>query len=225
MLEPCYDSYVPNIELAGGTRGARAADARHLPARLRRASPRRSRRARARSSSTRRTTRAARSGRADDMRAPRRAAARRPTCVAHQRRGLRAHGVRRRSAPERGALPGAGGAQRSSSRASARPTTSPAGRSATSAAPAALTAEFRKVHQFNVFTVNTPMQHGLAAYMADPRTYLELPAVLPAQARPVPRRAGGARGCGCCRARARYFQCVDYLGASATSARTRSAAG
>jgi methionine aminotransferase len=33
----------------------------------------------------------------------------------------------------------------------------------------ALTTEFRKVHQFNVFTVNTPMQHGLAAYMADPR--------------------------------------------------------
>jgi aspartate/methionine/tyrosine aminotransferase len=28
------------------------------------------------------------------------------------------------------------------------------------AAPAAVTAEFRKVHQFNVFTVNTPMQHG-----------------------------------------------------------------
>lgn len=35
-------------------------------------------------------------------------------------------------------------------------------------APAALTAEFRKVHQFNVFTVNTPMQHGLAAFMAEP---------------------------------------------------------
>jgi methionine aminotransferase len=32
-----------------------------------------------------------------------------------------------------------------------------------------LTAEFRKVHQFNVFTVNTPVQHGLAAYMADPQ--------------------------------------------------------
>lgn len=43
-------------------------------------------------------------------------------------------------------------------------------------APAPLTAEFRKVHQFNVFTVNTPMQHGLAAYMADPAPYLELPA-------------------------------------------------
>ena len=44
------------------------------------------------------------------------------------------------------------------------------------AAPAPLMAEFRKVHQFNVFTVNTPMQHGLAAYMQDPRPYLELPA-------------------------------------------------
>jgi methionine aminotransferase len=42
------------------------------------------------------------------------------------------------------------------------------------AAPAALSAEFRKVHQFNVFTVNTPVQHGLAAHMADPAPYLEL---------------------------------------------------
>ncbi len=46
----------------------------------------------------------------------------------------------------------------------------------TVAAPAALTAEFRKVHQFNVFTVNTPVQHGLARYMAEPGRYLELPA-------------------------------------------------
>lgn len=44
------------------------------------------------------------------------------------------------------------------------------------AAPAALSAEFRKVHQFNVFTVNTPVQHGLAHYMANPAPYLELPA-------------------------------------------------
>lgn len=44
------------------------------------------------------------------------------------------------------------------------------------AAPAALTAEFRKVHQFNVFTVNTPVQHALARYMADTGPYLELPA-------------------------------------------------
>jgi len=43
------------------------------------------------------------------------------------------------------------------------------------AAPAAFTTEFRKVHQFNVFTVNTPVQYGLASYMADPKPYLELP--------------------------------------------------
>ncbi|MEI6545388.1 MAG: pyridoxal phosphate-dependent aminotransferase [Burkholderiales bacterium] len=43
-------------------------------------------------------------------------------------------------------------------------------------APAALSAEFRKVHQFNVFTVNTPVQYGLAAYMADASPYLKLPA-------------------------------------------------
>ena len=44
------------------------------------------------------------------------------------------------------------------------------------AAPASLTTEFRKVHQFNVFTVNTPAQHGLATYMASPTPYLDLPA-------------------------------------------------
>ena len=43
-------------------------------------------------------------------------------------------------------------------------------------APAPLMAEFRKVHQFNVFTVNTPVQHGLAKYLVDPAPYLELPA-------------------------------------------------
>lgn len=42
-------------------------------------------------------------------------------------------------------------------------------------APKEMTQEFRKVHQFNVFTVNTPMQHGLARYMVDPQSYLGLP--------------------------------------------------
>ena len=44
------------------------------------------------------------------------------------------------------------------------------------AAPAAFTHEFRKVHQFNVFTVNTPVQYGLAAYMDHQDAYLNLPA-------------------------------------------------
>jgi methionine aminotransferase len=42
------------------------------------------------------------------------------------------------------------------------------------AAPRQLMAEFRKVHQFNVFTVNTPVQHALAEYMADSARYLGL---------------------------------------------------
>lgn len=44
------------------------------------------------------------------------------------------------------------------------------------AAPAALSAEFRKVHQFNVFTVNTPMQYGLASYLQDSAHYRNLSA-------------------------------------------------
>ena len=43
-------------------------------------------------------------------------------------------------------------------------------------APAPLMTEFRKVHQFNVFTVNTPMQHALAEYMTDPAPYQQLSA-------------------------------------------------
>src|SRR3990167_5307095 len=46
----------------------------------------------------------------------------------------------------------------------------------TVAAPASLMAEFRKVHQFNVFTVNTPMQHGIAAYLQNPAPWQQLPA-------------------------------------------------
>ncbi|WP_300454273.1 pyridoxal phosphate-dependent aminotransferase [Accumulibacter sp.] len=37
-----------------------------------------------------------------------------------------------------------------------------------------LMAEFRKVHQFNVFTVNTPCQLGIADYMRDPGRHLGL---------------------------------------------------
>jgi methionine aminotransferase len=76
-------------------------------------------------------------------------------------------------------------------------------------APASLMAEFRKVHQFNVFTVNTPMQHGLARYMAEPRHYLQLPAfyqhkrdLFRAGLADSPLRALPSQGS--------YFQCVDY---------------
>ena len=79
----------------------------------------------------------------------------------------------------------------------------------TVAAPAAMTAEFRKVHQFNVFTVNTPMQHGLARYLANPTPYESLPAFYQRkrdlfltglrQTRLTPLHSAGT-----------YFQCVDY---------------
>ena len=42
--------------------------------------------------------------------------------------------------------------------------------------PAALMAEFRKVHQFNVFTVHTPSQLALAEYMQDAERHLRLAA-------------------------------------------------
>ena len=82
------------------------------------------------------------------------------------------------------------------------------------AAPAALTAEFRKVHQFNVFTVNTPVQHALARYMANAAPYLELPAFYQrkrdlfveglANTRLKPLHTQGS-----------YFQLVDYSAVSA----------
>lgn len=42
--------------------------------------------------------------------------------------------------------------------------------------PANLMKEFRKVHQFTVFSVNTPLQHALAEYLKHPGNYNGLPA-------------------------------------------------
>ena len=84
------------------------------------------------------------------------------------------------------------------------------------AAPSTMTAEFRKVHQYNVFTVNTPMQHGLASYMADPQPYLELPAFY--QRKRDLFRAGlaGSRF-ELLPADGTYFQCVKYAAISQDS--------
>ena len=41
-------------------------------------------------------------------------------------------------------------------------------------APSALMAEFRKVHQFNVFCVNHPIQEALATYLKNPENYIGL---------------------------------------------------
>lgn len=76
-------------------------------------------------------------------------------------------------------------------------------------APKQLMAEFRKVHQFNVFSVNTPMQIALAEYMQDPTNYLSVPAFY--QAKRDRFAAGMARSrfkllpC-----EGSYFQTADY---------------
>lgn len=76
------------------------------------------------------------------------------------------------------------------------------------AAPASLTTEFRKVHQFNVFTVNTPVQYGLASYMQDARPYLDLPAFY--QRKRDLFRAGLAKTrFKLLPSEGTYFQCVD----------------
>lgn len=83
----------------------------------------------------------------------------------------------------------------------------------TVAAPAALTAEFRKVHQFNVFTVNTPMQHGLAAYLQDPAPYLHLPAFYQAK-RDLFRQGLADSRLKLLPSTGSYFQCVDISAVS-----------
>ncbi|MDP3759371.1 MAG: pyridoxal phosphate-dependent aminotransferase [Ramlibacter sp.] len=81
------------------------------------------------------------------------------------------------------------------------------------AAPQALTAEFRKVHQFNVFTVNTPVQHGLAAYMADAQPYLQLPAFYQRK-RDLFREGLARTKFRVLPSEGSYFQCVDISAVS-----------
>jgi len=81
------------------------------------------------------------------------------------------------------------------------------------AAPAALSAEFRKVHQFNVFTVNTPVQHALAAYMADSAPYEGLPAFYQRK-RDLFRDGLAQTAFKLLRCEGTFFQCVDISAVS-----------
>jgi methionine transaminase len=77
------------------------------------------------------------------------------------------------------------------------------------AAPQSLTVEFRKVHQYNVFSVNTPMQHALANYMADPAPYRDLPAFYQRKRDLFRDGLAGSRFT-LLPADGTYFQCVRY---------------
>ncbi|MGK5078910.1 pyridoxal phosphate-dependent aminotransferase [Janthinobacterium sp. HLX7-2] len=81
------------------------------------------------------------------------------------------------------------------------------------AAPASLSAEFRKVHQFNVFTVNTPVQYGLASYMANPQPYLSLP-VFYQRKRDLFREGLARTKFKLLPSEGTYFQCVDISAVS-----------
>jgi methionine aminotransferase len=210
VLEPCYDSYVPNIELAGGkvvrvalAPGTFRPDFGAIAAAL---NPR---------------TRAiivnsphnpsATIWRADDM--ARLAALLAPTDTLLISDEVYEHmvydGVGHASASSHPGL-----AERSFVVSSFGKTFHVTGwKVGTVAAPAALTAEFRKVHQFNVFTVNTPMQHALAAYLADPAAYLALPAFYQAK-RDLFRAGLAATRLRLLPSEGSYFQCIDFSAVS-----------
>ncbi len=69
--------------------------------------------------------------------------------------------------------------------------------------------EFRKVHQFNCFTCNTPLQVGIAEYIVNEEAYLSLPAFYQAKRdyfsdlmKATPFKAMTSRGS--------YFKCYSY---------------
>ncbi len=77
-------------------------------------------------------------------------------------------------------------------------------------APAALSAEFRKVHQFTTFAVSTPMQYGVADFLtSDPDFYRQLPQFYQQKRDHFCRLLDGSRF-RLLPARSTFFQIVDY---------------
>ena len=90
------------------------------------------------------------------------------------------------------------------------------------AAPEKLMQEFRKVHQFNVFTVNTPMQFGLAEYMKNAAHYEGLSSFYQAK-RDYFSRGLNETGFKLLPVPASYFQCVNYTGLNIPQAKMNEA--
>ncbi len=76
-------------------------------------------------------------------------------------------------------------------------------------APAQLMAEFRKVHQFMVFSVNTPIQYAIAEFLEDKNSYLEL-SNLYEQKRDFFTRLMKQTRFDLLPCQGSYFQCVQY---------------
>jgi methionine aminotransferase len=75
--------------------------------------------------------------------------------------------------------------------------------------PQELMAEFRKVHQFNVFTVHAPSQHALAAFMRKGGWYAQLKALYQGK-RDIFRQALSGSRFELLPCEGTYFQCVGY---------------
>jgi len=76
-------------------------------------------------------------------------------------------------------------------------------------APAALTTEFRKMHQFVTFSTNTPTQHALAEFIAEKRGYPELSAFYQRKRDLFLELIAGSRW-RALPSRGTYFQLLDY---------------
>jgi len=76
-------------------------------------------------------------------------------------------------------------------------------------APIKLMIEFRKIHQFNVFSVNTPMQVGIANYLKSENIYDEL-AIFFQQKRDLFRSLLSQTNFKLLPCKGSYFQCVSY---------------
>jgi methionine aminotransferase len=77
-------------------------------------------------------------------------------------------------------------------------------------APAALTSELRKVHQFNTFSISHPLQHAIAAYLAErPACGADLAEFFQAKRERL-RGALAASGFRLPPAQGTYFQLLDF---------------
>ncbi|TKC10072.1 aminotransferase class I/II-fold pyridoxal phosphate-dependent enzyme [Pedobacter polaris] len=80
-------------------------------------------------------------------------------------------------------------------------------------APTKLTSEFRKIHQFNVFSVNTPMQLGIANYLQSENVYENLSSYFQ-EKRDLFRSLLSNTKFKLLPCKGSYFQCVSFSGIS-----------
>lgn len=85
-------------------------------------------------------------------------------------------------------------------------------------APLWLTNAFRKVHQFNVFSVNTPIQHALADFLSDKSEYEQLAVFFQEKRDFLQSVLIGTRFCPL-QCEGTYFQLVDYSALNAQGER------